>query len=108
MQLHVSSCRMTSPSSPAPQRWDARLWAVSGYVLGYGGLLLLGGRVADLLGRRRTLLVALGVFTVASALGALVDDGTLLVVTRFVKGMAAAFTTPAGLSIITTSFSEGC
>jgi MFS family permease len=138
---------MTSPSSPAPQRWDARLWAVlvvlcgvlfldgldvsmvgvalpsiqadlgltasqlqwvvSGYVLGYGGLLLLGGRVADLLGRRRTLLVALGVFTVASALGALVDDGTLLVVTRFVKGMAAAFTAPAGLSIITTTFSEG-
>ena len=138
---------MTPPHSPAPQRWDARLWAVlvvlcgvlfldgldvsmvgvalpsiqadlgltaselqwivSGYVLGYGGFLLLGGRVADLLGRRRTLLVALGVFTVASALGALVDDGTLLVAMRFLKGMAAAFTAPAGLSIITTTFSEG-
>src|SRR5919107_2575728 len=82
-------------------------WIVSGYVLGYGGLLLLGGRVADLLGRRRTLIVALGVFTVASALGAFVDDGTLLVVSRFIKGMAAAFTAPAGLSIITTTFSEG-
>src|ERR1043165_9316418 len=77
-------------------------WVVSGYVLGYGGLLLLGGRVADLMGRRRTLLVALSVFTVASALGALADDGTLLVMTRFIKGMAAAFTAPAGLSIITT------
>jgi MFS family permease len=82
-------------------------WIVSGYVLGYGGLLLLGGRTADLLGRRRTLLIGLGVFTVASALGGLVDDGTLLVVTRFLKGGAAAFTAPAGLSIITTTFAEG-
>src|SRR6266540_6097208 len=82
-------------------------WIVSGYVLGYGGLLLLGGRTADLLGRRRTLLIALAVFTVASALGGLVDDGTLLVVTRFLKGAAAAFTAPAGLSIITTTFAEG-
>ena len=82
-------------------------WIVSGYVLGYGGLLLLGGRVADLLGRKRTLIAALAVFTVASALGAVVDDGTVLVITRFVKGMAAAFTAPAGLSIITTTFAEG-
>jgi MFS family permease len=82
-------------------------WIVSGYVLGYGGLLLLGGRTADLLGRRRTLLIALGVFTVASAFGGLVDDGTLLIVTRFLKGAAAAFTAPAGLSIITTTFAEG-
>jgi MFS family permease len=59
-------------------------WVVSGYVLGYGGLLLLGGRAADLLGRRRVFLAALGVFAVASLLGALVDDGTLLIVTRFV------------------------
>ena len=82
-------------------------WIVSGYVLGYGGLLLLGGRTADLLGRRRTLLIALGVFTVASALGGLVHSGTLLIVTRFLKGAAAAFTAPAGLSIITTTFAEG-
>jgi EmrB/QacA subfamily drug resistance transporter len=82
-------------------------WVVSGYVLGYGGLLLLGGRAADLLGRRRVFLVALGVFAVASFLGALVDDGTLLIATRFIKGVAAAFTAPAGLSIITTTFGEG-
>jgi EmrB/QacA subfamily drug resistance transporter len=82
-------------------------WIVSGYVLGYGGLLLLGGRTADLIGRRKTLLIGLSVFTVASALGGLVDDGTLLVVTRFLKGAAAAFTAPAGLSIITTTFAEG-
>jgi MFS family permease len=82
-------------------------WIVSGYVLGYGGLLLLGGRVADLLGRRRVLLWALVVFTAASLVGGLVSDPALLVATRFIKGMAAAFTAPAGLSIITTTFPEG-
>jgi MFS family permease len=82
-------------------------WVVSGYVLGYGGFLLLGGRAADLLGRRRVLLIALGVFAVASLFGGLVDDAALLVVSRFVKGVAAAFTAPAGLSIITTTFPEG-
>ena len=82
-------------------------WVVSGYVLGYGGLLLLGGRAADMLGRRRTLLIALAVFTVASAVGGLVNDGTLLILTRLLKGIAAAFTAPAGLSIITTNFAEG-
>ncbi|MFC4115629.1 MFS transporter [Nonomuraea zeae] len=82
-------------------------WVVSGYVLGYGGLLLLGGRTADLLGRRRVFLVALGVFAVASLLGGVVDDGGLLIAARFVKGVAAAFTAPAALSIITTTFPEG-
>ena len=82
-------------------------WVVSGYVLGYGGLLLLGGRTADLLGRRRTLIGALSVFLVASALGAVVSDGTLIVITRFLKGASAAFTAPASLSMITTTFPEG-
>src|SRR5215212_10481256 len=82
-------------------------WIVSGYVLGYGGLLLLGGRFADLLGRRRVLLGALGVFMVASIVGGLVSDGTLLVATRFLKGAAAAFTATERLSIITTKFDEG-
>src|SRR3954447_5049664 len=82
-------------------------WIVSGYVLGYGGLLLLGGRAADLLGRRRVFVVALSVFAVASLLGALASDGPVLIATRFLKGLSAAFTAPAGLSIITTTFAEG-
>src|SRR6476620_10693179 len=82
-------------------------WVVSAYVLGYGGFLLLGGRAADLLGRRRVFLIALGVFLVASALGGLANDGTVLIATRFIQGVSAAFTAPAGLSIITTSFAEG-
>ncbi len=82
-------------------------WVVSAYVLGYGGFLLLGGRAADLLGRRRVFLIALGVFIVASVLGGFADNGTLLIATRFIKGISAAFTAPAALSIITTSFAEG-
>jgi EmrB/QacA subfamily drug resistance transporter len=82
-------------------------WVVSAYVLGYGGFLLLGGRAADLLGRRRVFLIALGVFVVASMLGGLADDGTFLIVMRFIKGVSAAFTAPAALSIITTTFAEG-
>jgi EmrB/QacA subfamily drug resistance transporter len=82
-------------------------WVVSAYVLGYGGFLLLGGRAADLLGRRRVFLIALGVFVVASTLGGIATSGTVLIITRFVKGLSAAFTAPAGLSIITTSFAEG-
>ena len=86
---------------------SALQWVVSGYVLGYGGLLLLGGRSADLLGRRRVFLIAVAAFAAASLVGGLVDNGTLLIASRFVKGIAAAFTAPAGLSIITTTFPEG-
>jgi MFS family permease len=82
-------------------------WLVSGYILGYGGLLLLGGRTADLLGRRKVFLIALAVFAVASLTGGLVTSGALLILTRFIKGLAAAFTAPTGLSIITTNFTEG-
>lgn len=82
-------------------------WVVSGYVLGYGGLLLLGGRTADIIGRRTVFLSAVAVFAVASVLGGIANDGTVLIATRFIKGVSAAFTVPAGLSIVTTTFREG-
>jgi MFS family permease len=82
-------------------------WIVSGYVLGYGGLLLLGGRAADLLGRRRVFIAALAVFAVVSLLGGLVSSPGLLIGARFVKGIAAAFTAPASMSLLTTTFPEG-
>lgn len=82
-------------------------WVVSAYVLGYGGFVLLGGRAADLLGRRRMFMTWLTVFLLFSGLGGLATEGWVLVVARFVTGVAAAFMTPAGLSIITTSFTEG-
>lgn len=82
-------------------------WVVSGYVLGYGGFLLLGGRFADIFGRRKIFLAAVAVFAVASLLGGVAGDGAVLIATRFIKGVAAAFTVPAGLSIVTTTFAEG-
>ena len=82
-------------------------WVVSAYVLGYGGFVLLGGRAGDLLGRRRLFLAALAAFVVFSGIGGLAQEGWVLVVARFVTGLSAAFMTPVGLSIITTSFAEG-
>ncbi|SDE21158.1 MFS transporter [Glycomyces harbinensis] len=82
-------------------------WVVSAYVLGYGGFMLLGGRAADILGRRRVFLAALLVFLLFSGLGGFAEDGATLIAARFVTGLAAAFMTPAGLSIITTGFDEG-
>lgn len=107
--LDVSMVGVALPSIDADLHLSTNSlqWIVSGYVLGYGGFLLLGGRAADLLGRRRVFLAALTVFAGASLLGGLVNDGTLLIATRFLKGMAAAFTAPAALSIVTTTFGEG-
>ncbi|WP_410661176.1 MFS transporter [Amycolatopsis sp. lyj-112] len=107
--LDVSMVAVALPSIQAELglSTSALQWIISAYVLGYGGLLLLGGRTADLLGRRRVFLVAVAVFAFASLLGGLVDDGALLIASRFIKGLAAAFTAPAALSIITTTFHEG-
>jgi EmrB/QacA subfamily drug resistance transporter len=107
--MDVSSTGVALPSigTDLDMSTSSLQWVVSGYVLGYGGFLLLGGRAADLLGRRRMFLLSLGVFVVASGLGALANDGALLIATRFIKGISAGFTTPAGLSIITTNFPEG-
>lgn len=107
--LDVSMVGMTLPSLETHLHLSlsSLQWVVSGYTLGYGGILLLGGRAADLLGRRRVFLVALAVFAAASLAGGLSDSAGMLIAMRFVKGAAAAFTAPAGLSIITTSFAEG-
>ena len=82
-------------------------WIVSGYTLGYGGLLLLGGRAADLLGRRRMFVAAVAVFAAVSLLGGFVSSPGLLIAARIIKGMAAAFTAPASMSLLTTTFPEG-
>jgi MFS family permease len=82
-------------------------WVISAYVLGYAGFMLLGGRVADLLGRRRVFLTALWVFVGFSIVGGVADSGWMLILARFATGVAAAFMTPAGFSIVTTAFAEG-
>jgi MFS family permease len=107
--LDVSMMGVALPSIQADLGLSTRSlqWLVSGYVIGFGGFLLLGGRAADLLGRRKVFLVALAVFLVTSGIGGIANDGSVLIASRFLKGVAAAFTAPAGLSIITTSFAEG-
>lgn len=82
-------------------------WVVSAYVLGFGGFLLLGGRLADIVGRRRLLLIGVGVFAAASLAGGLAQTGVWVITARFVMGVAAAFTAPAGLAIVITTFPEG-
>ena len=79
-------------------------WVVNGYILTYGGFLLLGGRVADLLGRRRVLVTGLIVFAGSSLVGGLAHSGSLLVGARFAQGLGAAMLSPAALSTLTTIF----
>jgi EmrB/QacA subfamily drug resistance transporter len=82
-------------------------WVVSAYALTFAGLLLLGGRAADLLGRRRVFMVGLGLFTAASLLCGLAWSDDSLIAARALQGVGAAIMTPTALSIITTTFEEG-
>lgn len=82
-------------------------WVISAYVLAYAGFMILGGRVADLLGRRRVFLTALVVFVIFSALGGLAQSSWVLILVRFITGATAGFLTPAGFGLLTASFPEG-
>jgi EmrB/QacA subfamily drug resistance transporter len=82
-------------------------WVISAYALFFGGFLLLGGRAADLLGRRRLFLAGLVVFTAASLVAGLAWSEGSLIVARSAQGLGAAIVTPAALSILTTTFTEG-
>lgn len=82
-------------------------WVISAYALVFGGFLLLGGRTADLVGRRRMFLLGLVVFTSASLLAALAWSETSLIGARAIQGLGAAIIAPAALSILTTTFAEG-
>jgi EmrB/QacA subfamily drug resistance transporter len=82
-------------------------WVASGYILTYGGFLLLGGRLGDLLGRRRMLLTGVAVFAVSSLTAGLANSAGLLIAARLIQGTGAALMAPAALSELTTSFREG-
>jgi EmrB/QacA subfamily drug resistance transporter len=86
---------------------DAVQWIVTGYAISFGGLLILGGRAADLFGRRRMFVAGLIAFSVASLAGGLAQDPVLLIAARVVQGAGAAIVAPAALSLITTGFPEG-
>jgi EmrB/QacA subfamily drug resistance transporter len=82
-------------------------WVPSGYLLTYGGFMLLGGRAADLIGRRRVLITGVLVIGVSSLIGGLATSSGMLIGARLAQGLGAAMTLPAALSILTTSFKEG-
>jgi MFS family permease len=107
LDVSMKSVALPSIGAELAMSTGSLQWVVSAYTLGFGGLLLLGGRAADLFGRRRVFIASLLAFLVASTAGGLTDNGTLLIVARFATGVSAAFTAPAGLAIIITSFAEG-
>lgn len=82
-------------------------WVVNAYALAFGGFLLLGGRLADFLGRRRVFMTGIAIFTAASLLGGFAQDPLLLDGARALQGFGAALASPAALSLITTIFPEG-
>ena len=83
------------------------VWVPSGYLLTYGGFMLLGGRAADLLGRRRVLVAGIVVIGLSSLVGGLAQSEAVLIGARLAQGLGAALTLPAALSILTTTFKEG-
>ncbi len=82
-------------------------WIVTAYTLAFGGFLLLGGRAADLYGRKKMFLIGTAVFGVASLIDGLATSGTVLIALRAVQGLAAAFMSPAALSIVLVTYREG-
>jgi MFS family permease len=82
-------------------------WIINGYVLTFGGFLLLGGRLADLLGRRRVFVAGLVLFAAASLAGGLATSSSQLIAARAVQGLGGALLAPAALSILTTIFAAG-
>jgi EmrB/QacA subfamily drug resistance transporter len=83
-----------------------RQWVVTAYTLGFGSLLLLGGRLSDLFGRRRTFITGLVGFALASAVGGAAQSFTILIAARAVQGIFAALLAPAALSLLTTTFTD--
>src|SRR3954451_6905360 len=87
---------------------DTKLqWVLIAYTITYGGLLLLGGRTADLLGRRRLFMIGVAIFSAASLVCGLANTIGVLIAARAAQGVGAAIVSPATLSIITTTFQEG-
>src|SRR5437870_5884004 len=82
-------------------------WVITAYSILFGGVLMLGGRLADLLGRRRLFVIGLAIFTVSSRLDALAWSEGSLIAFRALQGLGAAMLSPAALSILTTTFEEG-
>src|SRR5689334_17060423 len=81
-------------------------WVLNVYMLTFGGLLLLGGRAGDILGRRRTFVAGVALFTLASLLGAVAGSAWLLLAARGLQGIGAAIAGPSTLALISTTFTD--
>jgi EmrB/QacA subfamily drug resistance transporter len=84
-----------------------RSWVISIYVLASGGLLLLGGRIGDTIGHKRTLIIGAALFTITSAMCGIAWDGSVLILARLLKGVAAAIVTPTAMALVATMFPKG-
>jgi EmrB/QacA subfamily drug resistance transporter len=107
--LDISIVNVALPSIQAELGFTASglQWVVNAYTLTFAGFLLLGGRAADLFGRRRMFLAGLGMFTAASFVGGLAQSQSMLLVARALQGLGGAVLAPATLTILTTTFPEG-
>ncbi len=84
-----------------------RSWVITAYLLTFGGLILLGGRLGDAIGRKRTLICGVALFTFASAMCAISWNGGVLVVARLLQGLAGAIVAPTCLALVATTFPKG-
>ncbi|WP_343034594.1 MFS transporter [Amycolatopsis anabasis] len=107
--LDISVVNVALPSIQRSLGFDetSQQWVVNAYALTFAGLLLLGGRLADLYGRRRVFLTGLALFSGASLAGGLADTAGLLIAARAVQGLGAAILAPATLTVLTSTFPEG-
>ena len=106
--LYVTIVNIALPSAQADLGFDtdSRQWVITAYALAFGSLLLLGGKISDLVGRKWTFIAGLGGFAGASALGGAAPSFEVLVAARALQGAFAALLAPAALSIVTTTFTD--
>jgi len=107
LDASVVNVAMPSIAADLHLSQEGLAWLVNAYVLAFGGFLLLGGRMADLLGRRRVFVAGFVLFAVASFAGGLAESGTTLIAARALQGLGAAILSPAALSLVMTTFAEG-
>ncbi|MBF6347403.1 MFS transporter [Nocardia flavorosea] len=107
LDLSVVNVALPAIQSEFAMSATALQWIVNAYAVVFGGFLLLGGRLGDVIGRRRTMLAGLAIFGIASLVGGLATDPALLIGARAIQGLGAAALSPLSLALITVTFEEG-
>src|SRR6266542_1184415 len=107
LDIAIVNVALPSIRTDLPFSQESLQWVITAYAILFGGVLLLGGRLADLLGRRRMFIGGVALFTLASLLDGLAWSEGSLIAFRALQGLGAALLSPAALSILTTTFQEG-